>query len=69
MKLQAHSADLQFVIGIHFGARQGLNNVTPGREVYLWRIARRYRDALPRSLSPSSRSEGECNQFSRPFRK
>jgi hypothetical protein len=49
-KLPPHSADLQFVIAIDTGARQGLHIMTPGREAYLWRIARRYHDRLPPKL-------------------
>jgi hypothetical protein len=49
-KLPAHSADLQFVLGIYSGARQGLDIMTPGREAYLWRIARCHRDRLPQKL-------------------
>jgi hypothetical protein len=49
-KLSGHSVDLQFVLGIYSGARQGLDIMTPGREAYLWRIARRYRDRLPQEL-------------------
>ena len=48
--LPAHTADLQFVIGIYSDAQQRLDVMTPGREVYLWRIAYRYREALPQEL-------------------
>jgi hypothetical protein len=48
--LPAHTADLQFVIGIYSDAQQRLDVMTPGRESYLWRIAYRYREALPKEL-------------------
>ena len=57
-KLPPNSVDLQFVIALDTGARDGIDIMTPGREAYLWRIARRYRDRLPQELQSVIKQRG-----------
>jgi hypothetical protein len=51
-KPSAHSADLQFVLGIYSGARQGLDIMTTGREAYLGTVPGGIATGCRRNFNP-----------------